>query len=297
MQPRGQDRPAADAGSFTLTSPEPEPRTLSGLVERVAFHNAESGFCVLRVKLAEQREPATVVGECARVTPGEIVRATGEWQTSPSYGLQFRARTLVAVPPNTLEGIETYLGSGMIKGIGRAMAKKLVGAFGDQVFEVIERQPQRLREVPGIGRGLAGRITAAWREQRAVRDIMLFLHSHRLSPLRAARIFEAYGERAIQVVSKNPYRLARDIRGIGFQSADELAERLGIASDSPFRLSAGLGHVLEDALGEGHCALPRTELISRAAALLGVEEAAIETALTVEIAAGALIEDAIDGTP
>ena len=297
MQPRGQDRPAADAGSFTLTSPEPEPRTLSGLVERVTFHNAESGFCVLRVKLAEQREPATVVGECARVTPGEVVRATGEWQTSPSYGLQFRARTLVAVPPNTLEGIEAYLGSGMIKGIGRAMAKKLVGAFGDQVFEVIERQPQRLREVPGIGRGLAGRITTAWREQRAVRDIMLFLHSHGLSPLRAARIFEAYGERAIQVVSKNPYRLARDIRGIGFQSADELAERLGIASDSPFRLSAGLGHVLEDALGEGHCALPRTELIPRAATLLAVDAAAVETAITVEIAAGGLIEDGVDGTP
>ena len=297
MQPRGQDRPAADAGSFTLTSPEPEPRSLSGLVERVTFHNAENGFCVLRVKLAEQREPATVVGECARVTPGEVVRATGAWQTSPSYGLQFRARTLVAVPPNTLEGIEAYLGSGMIKGIGRAMAKKLVGAFGDQVFEVIERQPQRLREVPGIGRGLAGRITAAWREQRAVRDIMLFLHSHGLSPLRAARIFEAYGERAIQVVSKNPYRLARDIRGIGFQSADELAERLGIASDSPFRLSAGLGHVLEDALGEGHCALPRTELIPRAATLLAVDAAAVETAITVEIAAGGLIEDGVDGTP
>ena len=168
------------------------------------------------------------------------MRAEGEWQTSPSYGVQFRARTLVAVPPSTLEGIEAYLGSGMIKGIGRAMAKKLVAAFGDQVFEVIERRPERLREVPGIGRGLAERIATAWREQRAVRDIMLFLHSHGLSPLRAARIFEAYGERAIQVVSTNPYRLARDIRGIGFQSADELAERLGIAPDSPFRLSAGL---------------------------------------------------------
>ena len=115
MQPRGQDRPAADAASFTLTSPEPEPRTLSGLVERVAFHNADTGFCVLRVKLPEQRDPITVVGECARVTPGEVVRADGEWQTSPSYGLQFRARTMVAVPPNTLEGIEAYLGSGMIK--------------------------------------------------------------------------------------------------------------------------------------------------------------------------------------
>ena len=177
------------------------------------------------------------------MAPGEVVHAHGEWQTSPSYGLQFRARTLVAVPPTTVEGIEAYLGSGMIKGIGRALAKKLVAAFGDQVFEVIERRPQRLREVPGIGRGLAERIATAWRGQRAVRDIMLFLHSHGLSPLRAARIFEAYGERAIQAVSKNPYRLARDIRGIGFHSADQLAELLGIAPDSPFRLSAGLSQI------------------------------------------------------
>ncbi|MGH6900400.1 MAG: SF1B family DNA helicase RecD2 [Geminicoccaceae bacterium] len=297
MQPRRQDRPAADAGSFALTSPEPEPQTLSGLIERVAFHNPETGFCVLRVKLPEQREPVTVVGESARVAPGEVVRAEGEWQTSPSYGLQFRASVLVAVPPSTLEGIEAYLGSGMIKGIGRAMAKKLVAAFGDRVFEVIERRPQRLREVPGIGRGLAERIAAAWREQRAVRDIMLFLHSHGLSPLRAARIFEAYGERAIQVVSTNPYRLARDIRGIGFQSADQLAERLGIAPDSPFRLSAGLRHALEEALGQGHCALPRGDLVAEAATLLGVEADEVETALITEVAARGLVEDAIDGTP
>ncbi|HEX6111467.1 MAG TPA: ATP-dependent RecD-like DNA helicase, partial [Geminicoccaceae bacterium] len=296
MQPRREGRPAAAAGSFALTSPGPEPQALSGVVERVAFHSAETGFCVLRVKLAEQREPVTVVGECARVAPGEVVRAEGDWQTSASYGLQFRAQTLVALPPTTLEGIEAYLASGMIKGIGRAMAKKLVRAFGDQVFEVIERRPQRLREVPGIGRGLAERVAVAWREQRAVRDIMLFLHSHGLSPLRAARIFEAYGERAIQAVSKNPYRLARDIRGIGFQSADQLAERLGIAPDSPFRLSAGLSHVLEDALGQGHCALPQDELTQRAAALLKVGTGEVERALTLEVAAGGLLEDAIEGT-
>jgi exodeoxyribonuclease V alpha subunit len=173
------------------------------------------------------------------------------------------------------------------------MSKKLVAAFGDQVFEVIERRPQRLREVPGIGRGLAERIATAWREQRAVRDIMLFLHSHGLSPLRAARIFEAYGERAIQVVSTNPYRLARDIRGIGFPSADQLAERLGIAPDSAFRLSAGLSHVLEEALGQGHCALPRADAIERTAALLEVETANVEAALIAEIAAGGLVEDRV----
>ena len=177
------------------------------------------------------------------------------------------------------------------------MAAKLVQAFGAGVFEVIEREPARLREIPGIGRGLAERIAAAWRDQRAVRDIMLFLHSHGLSPLRAARIFEAYGARAIQLVSTNPYRLAQEIRGIGFTSADQLAERLGIPRDSPFRLRAGLGHVLEEALGQGHSGLPRAELTLRASELLGVEAEALEEVLAGEVAAGALILDPVEGTP
>ncbi len=297
MQQSRQDRSAPAAEPFTLTAPEAAAETLSGLVERVVFHNPETGFCVLRVKLADQREPAAVVGECPQVAPGEVVRAEGQWQTSPSFGLQFRAQILSVVPPTTLEGIEAYLGSGMIKGIGRAMAAKLVQAFGAAVFDVIERQPQRLREIPGIGQGLAERITTAWRDQRAVRDIMLFLHSHGLSPLRAARIFEAYGARAIQLVRANPYRLAQEIRGIGFASADQLAERLGIPKDSPFRLRAGLGFVLEEALGQGHSGLPQTELIERAAELLGVDPAALEAVSAGEVAAGALVEDPVEGTP
>jgi exodeoxyribonuclease V alpha subunit len=297
MQPDRQDRPASAAAPFTLTAPEAAAETLSGLVDRVVFHNPETGFCVLRVKLADQREPAAVVGECPAVAAGEVVRAEGSWQTNPSFGPQFRARILSVVPPSTLEGIEAYLGSGMIKGIGRAMAAKLVAAFGAGVFDVIEREPARLREIPGIGRGLAERIATAWREQRAVRDIMLFLHSHGLSPLRAARIFEAYGARAIQVVRTDPYRLARDIRGIGFASADQLAERLGIPKDSPFRLRAGLGFVLEQALGEGQSGLPRAELTSRAAGLLGVEAGSLESALADEVAAGALVPDPVEGTP
>ncbi len=297
MQPHRHARPARDAEPFALTAPEAAAETLSGLVERVVFHNPDSGFCVLRVKLAEEREPATMVGECPAVAPGEVVRAEGHWQTSASYGQQFRARSLTVVPPTTLEGIEAYLGSGMIKGIGRAMAGKLVAAFGEQVFEVIERRPERLREVPGIGRGLAERITTAWREQRSVRDIMLFLHSHGLSPLRAARIFEAYGERAIRLVSTNPYRLAQEIRGIGFASADQLAERLGIPRDSPFRLRAGLGYVLEEALGQGHCALPRDELVAEATKLLEVAAERVEAAVASETGAGRLIENAVDRTP
>ncbi len=296
LQQSRRDQAASAAEPFALTAPEAAAETLSGLVERVVFHNPETGFCVLRVKLADQREPAAVVGECPQVTPGEVVRALGRWQTSPSFGLQFRAQILSVVPPSTLEGIEAYLGSGMIKGIGRAMAARLVQAFGANVFEVIEREPARLREIPGIGRGLAERIATAWRDQRAVRDIMLFLHSHGLSPLRAARIFEAYGARAIQLVSSNPYRLAQEIRGIGFASADQLAGRLGIPKDLPFRLRAGLGFVLEEALGQGHSGLPQSALIERAALLLEVEAAALEAALAGEVASGALVPDPVEGT-
>jgi exodeoxyribonuclease V alpha subunit len=296
MQPHRRDRPAPTAEPFVLTAPQAAAETLSGLVERVVFHNPETGFCVLRVKLSDQREPASVVGESAAVAPGEVVRADGQWQTDPTFGLQFRARILSVVPPSTLEGIEAYLGSGMIKGIGRAMAGKLVKAFGDRVFDVIERRPDRLREVPGIGPGLAERIAVAWREQRAVRDIMLFLHSHGLSPLRAARIFEAYGARAIQVVRANPYRLAQEIRGIGFASADQLAERLGIPRDSPFRLRAGVSFLLEEAQGQGQAALPRAEVTVAATELLGVDPAAIEAAIAQDLGAGALIEDTVEGT-
>jgi exodeoxyribonuclease V alpha subunit len=296
MQPQPGDAPVS-AGALELTAPRSAAETLSGLIERVVFHNSETGFCVLRVKLAGQREPATVVGESAHAAPGEVLRAEGDWETSASFGRQFRARALTVMPPSTLEGIEAYLASGMIKGIGRALAKKLVGHFGDQVLEVIERRPHRLREVPGIGRGLAERVARAWQDQRAVREIMLFLHSHGLSPLRAARIFEAYGERAIQLVSADPYRLARDIRGIGFESADRLAERLGIPRDSPFRLRAGLAEVLQEAQGEGHCGQPRAELLERAARLLDVGTDGLESVLDGETEAGALMPGVVDATP
>jgi exodeoxyribonuclease V alpha subunit len=282
--------------SLAQDAPAAASEIVSGLVERVVFHNPDSGFCVLRVKLQDRREPATVVGESTSVAPGELVRARGIWQTDPSFGLQFRARALDVLPPSTVDGIEAYLGSGMIKGIGRALAGKLVRAFGERVFEVIERRPERLREVPGIGRGLAQRIAAAWEGQRAIRDIMLFLHSHGLSPLRAARIFETYGQDAIRQVTSNPYRLAQDIRGIGFASADQLAMRLGIAPDSPLRLGAGLAQVLSEAQAQGHAALPRDELIRGAGRLLGVEAGPLEAALDKEIDAGALIADDIDGT-
>ncbi|MDX1540516.1 MAG: AAA family ATPase, partial [Geminicoccaceae bacterium] len=285
---------ADDAGALPL-GPGPGGEAVAGLIERVVFHNPETGFCVLRVRHERDRELITVVGESGRVVPGELVRARGGWQTDPSFGRQFRASALETMPPSTAEGMEAYLASGLFKGVGRAMAQKLIAAFGEQLFEVIEREPYKLRKVPGVGKALAGKIVAAFEEQRQVRDIMVFLHSHGMSALRAGRIFETYGQDAIRTVTQDPYRLARDIRGIGFASADQLGARLNVPAHSPLRIRAGLGHVLNEAQAQGHCALPRQTLLDEAGRLLEVTHGAIEPVLDQEIARGRLIAEEIEG--
>jgi exodeoxyribonuclease V alpha subunit len=190
--------------------------TLAGLVERVTFHNPDNGFCVLRVKARGQRDLVTVVGHAPVISAGEFVQATGTWTNDRTHGPQFKASFLRAAPPTTVEGIEKYLGSGMIRGIGPIYAKRLVRAVGEAVFDVIEDQPERLREVDGIGPKRAGKIIGGWADQKIIREIMIFLHAHGVSTSRAVRIFKTYGADAIQVLSDNPYRLARDVRGIGF---------------------------------------------------------------------------------
>src|SRR6516162_9714751 len=190
---------------------------LAGLVERVTFHNEDNGFCVLRTRARGHRELVTVVGQAAAISAGEWITASGEWVNDRMHGQQFRARFLKTSAPTSIEGVEKYLGSGMIRGVGSAYAKKLVRAFGEKVFDTIEVEPDRLREVTGIGPLRAGRITAAWAEQKIVREIMVFLHNHGVGTARAVRIFKTYGADAVQVMSQNPYRLARDIRGIGFK--------------------------------------------------------------------------------
>ena len=243
---------------------------LAGLVERVTFHNPDSGFCVLRVKARGHRELVTVVGHAAMVAAGEWITASGEWVNDRTHGQQFKARFLRSSAPSSIEGIEKYLGSGMIRGIGPVYARKLVRAFGEEVFDVIEAEPERLREVSGIGRVRAGRITDAWAEQKVVREIMVFLHSHGVGTARAVRIFRTYGADAIEVMTENPYRLARDIRGIGFKTADEIAMKLGITKTAMIRVRAGIGYALTEAMDEGHCGLPTDELGPLAAGLLDV---------------------------
>ena len=279
--------------------PQPESSTqevLAGLVERVTFHNAENGFCVLRVKARGHRDLVTVVGHAATISAGEWITASGEWVNDRTHGQQFKARFLRTSAPTSIDGIEKYLGSGMIRGIGPVYAKKLVKAFGEKVFDIIEAEPDRLREVTGIGPVRAKRITDAWAEQKIVREIMVFLHSHGVGTARAVRIYKTYGADAVQVMTENPYRLARDIRGIGFKTADAIAMKLGIEKTAMIRVRAGISYALTEAMDEGHCGLPTDELVPLAEELLEVPQELIRTALDLELAEGTVIADTVGET-
>ena len=281
---------------------KPQPQSsiqevLAGLVERVTFHNTENGFCVLRAKARGHRDLVTVVGHAATIVAGEWITASGEWVNDRTHGQQFKARFLKTSAPTSIDGIEKYLGSGMIRGIGPVYAKKLVRAFGEKVFDTIEAEPERLREVTGIGPVRAKRITDAWAEQKVVREIMVFLHEHGVGTARAVRIYKTYGADAVQVMTENPYRLARDIRGIGFKTADAIAMKLGIEKTAMIRVRAGISFALTEAMDEGHCGLPTEELIPLAEELLEVPPDLIRTALDLELSDGTVIADHVGETP
>src|SRR6516164_2596677 len=272
---------------FMKIEPKPSDReVLAGLVERVTYQNAESGFCVVRVRVRGRRELVTLVGHAAAISAGEWITASGSWVNDRTHGQQFKARFLKTSMPTSVDGIERYLASGMIRGIGPVYAKKLLNAFSDKVFDVIEAEPDRLREVDGIGPVRAGRIIAAWAEQKVVREIMVFLHSHGVGTARAVRIYKTYGADAMQVMSENPYRLARDIRGIGFKTADAIAMKLGIGKTALVRVRAGISYALTEAMDEGHCGLPTDELVPLAEHLLEVPQDLIRTALDLELVDG-----------
>ena len=270
---------------------------LAGLVERVTFHSAESGFCVLRLKARGHRDLVTTVGHAAAISAGEWVTASGEWVNDRTHGQQFRARFLKASAPSSLEGIEKYLGSGMVRGIGPVYARRMVKHFGKDVFDIIEATPERLREVEGIGPKRAGRITSAWADQKVIREIMVFLHEHGVGTARAVRIFKTYGTDAVQVMSENPYRLARDIRGIGFRTADLIAGKLGIEKTAMIRVRAGISYALGEAMGDGHCGLRVADLTALAVKLLEVPVDLIGTAMDLELGEGTLIADSVAGAP
>jgi exodeoxyribonuclease V alpha subunit len=269
---------------------------LAGVVERVTFHNAENGFCVLRIKARGHRDLVTVVGHAAMISAGEWITASGEWVNDRTHGQQFKARFMRSSAPSSIEGIEKYLSSGMIRGIGLVYAKKMVKACGEKVFDIIEAEPDRLREVDGIGPVRARRITEAWAEQKVVREIMVFLHSHGVGTARAVRIYKTYGADAVQVMTENPYRLARDIRGIGFKTANAIATKLGIEKTAMIRVRAGISYALTEAMDEGHCGLSTEELVPLAVELLEVPKELVLTALDLELADGTVIVNTVGTT-
>jgi exodeoxyribonuclease V alpha subunit len=261
--------------SATLGSME----LLRGVVERLTYHNEETGYTVAklspeytsRLGMGEGRE-ITVVGNMLGVNVGESVELSGRWTVHAEYGRQFQVEQMRTVLPATVAGIEKYLGSGLVKGVGPETAKRIVRHFGVSTLEVIEQQPERLTEVPGVGSKRQQQIVAAWAEQQAIKEVMLFLQSHGVTTSLATKIYKYYGDEAIGIVRSDPYRLARDIYGIGFLTADKIARALGIPSDSPERIAAGLLYALNQASDEGHVFLPTSELVKSGVELLDVTQ-------------------------
>ena len=269
-------------------------QTLNGNVERVTFHNEETGFAVLKIQVSGRKTLITVVGQIPNIVPGESITATGEWIQDRAHGRQFKAASLRSHPPDSIEGIQKFLGSGLIKGIGPVYAGKLVQHFGKEIFDVIERESARLQEVEGIGRTRRQLIKESWNASREIRTIMAFLMANGISTARAFRIFKRYGDQAIPTVKKDPYCLARDIKGIGFKSADQIAMNMGISPDSELRARAGIEHVLLEYTTAGHCACPQDTLIEQAVTILNINQPVIEAALTHGLSEKRLVKETIE---
>jgi exodeoxyribonuclease V alpha subunit len=254
-----------------------ERSVLQGTVTRITYQDAQSPYTVARLEV-DGAEEATVVGGIYPVSEGEEIKVSGSWRTHPRYGLQFQVEHWEKVEPATLEGIEKYLGSGLIKGIGPTYARRLVAAFGLETLKVLSEAPQRVLEVPGIGRVRAQRIVHAWQEQRGMQDVMVFLQGHGVGSALALKIYRVFGAETVARVKENPYCLAEEIYGIGFILADRIASALGISGDFPLRVEAGLLHVLNKFSNDGHCYVPLGALRRNAAALLAIEEEATDQA-------------------
>ena len=268
------------------------PTTLTGQVERVTYENEETSFRVIRVGALEgarTQGPIAVVGTFQAVGPGTRVRVTGEFVKDPRHGEQFRADALVPLAPSTLAGLEKYLGSGIIHGVGPGFAKKIVSRFGMDSLDVLDKNPDRLFEVPGIGARRIEEIKRTWTAQRAISNVMLLLQSHGASPALAMRIWKRYGDRAAAVVQRSPYRLALEVHGVGFKTADKIARSLGIAGDHPERAQAGVIHELGALADQGHLLYPRGALVERAAQMLEIDGGHVEAAIDALYAAGRIV--------
>ena len=248
---------------------------LSGQIERITYNNEENGFTIARVKVCGQRDLVTIIGNLMAPTPGEILKMRGEWANHPKFGEQFKVVHYETKVPATVYGIQKYLGSGLIKGLGPVMAKRIVKKFGKKTLDVIENEILQLSHVEGIGKKRIAMIQNAWDEQKEIREVMIFLQAHGVSSGYATKIFKEYGNRSIAVVKDNPFRLATDIFGIGFVTADSIAEKLGFPKNSDQRIEAGILYVLHQLSDDGHVYYPYEELIIKSRKILDVERDAV----------------------
>ncbi|BCL39795.1 ATP-dependent RecD-like DNA helicase [Nostoc sp. MS1] len=254
------------------TSVQPHYETINGVVERLTFHSEESGYTVARLTRSRSTDLTTIVGSFANIQPGQTLQLTGFWKDHPQYGPQFNVTNYHETKPATLTGIEKYLGSGLIKGVGPVTARRIVAHFGLETLDIIENQIDRLIEVQGIAKKRIKLIKNAWETQKAIKEVMVFLQTHGVSTTYAVKIYKQYQDKAIATVTANPYQLATDIYGIGFLTADKIARNLGVPSSSEFRYSAGIIHALSEAAEDGHCYLPQPELIEKVAKLLATDD-------------------------
>jgi exodeoxyribonuclease V alpha subunit len=257
-------------GVSIVAPPRRSPQVLEAVLERLTYVNEETGYTVARVATGSGSDLLTVVGALLGAQPGESLRLEGWWSSHPQYGRQFEVVSYTTVLPATIQGIRRYLGSGLVKGIGPVFAERIAGHFGLDTLRIIEEEPARLVEVPGLGPKRTAKITAAWQEQKAIKEVMVFLQGVGVSTSIAVRIYKQYGDASIGVVRNEPYRLAADVWGIGFKTADTIAQAVGIPHDSPQRVKAGLQYTLSEATDNGHCYLPAPNLIGDAVKILGV---------------------------
>ena len=286
---------AKNQKSLVSNGPVPEQDEITGSVDSLVYRNEETGYMVCNLKVAGGTEfgsnTAIVVGKCPAIWEGEEIKARGKWIRHPQHGLQFTADSIVCVVPNSVEGIRRYLASGMIRGIGKVYAKKIVDHFGEHTLEIIDKNSGRLLEVPGIGADRKRKIKESWDAQHGIRDTMIFLQSNGVGTAQASKIFRIYGDNTIAMVKKNPYRLCNDIWGIGFLKADAIAMKVGIERNSLLRARAGLFYTLETLADEGHCFCYEPELILNAERLIGVSVEILAEALQVELEGGNLVND------